>query len=122
VTDFESCCQPAIFVDIEDHTFGVLISNDGAIGIDALEAATRNAEPNEGLAFHRLIAGAASHLGGHAARAFSLMQTTIASGRLTPMERTLADLVLRSLDAIEERSIGLRSSAELTDDALLNAL
>jgi superfamily II DNA/RNA helicase len=88
----------------------------------ALEAATRNAEPNEGLAFHRLIAGAASHLGGYAARAFSLMQTTIASGRLTPMERTLADLVLRNLDAIEERTIGLRSSAELTDDALLNAL
>ena len=88
----------------------------------ALEAATRNAEPNEGLAFHRLIAGAASHLGGYAARAFSLMQTTIASGRLTPMERTLADLVLRNLDAIEERTIGVRSSAELTDDALLNAL
>lgn len=37
----------------------------------ALEAATRNAAPSENLVFHRLITGAASHLGGYAARAFS---------------------------------------------------
>jgi hypothetical protein len=35
----------------------------------ALEAATRNTAPIEGVAFHRLIAGAASHLAGFAARA-----------------------------------------------------
>lgn len=86
----------------------------------ALEAATRNVEPVEGLAFHRLIAGAASHLGGYAARAFSLMQASIQSGRLTPMEATLADLVLRDLNRIEERAVRLRSSADLTDDRLLD--
>jgi hypothetical protein len=38
VTDFESWCQPATFVDIEDHTSGVLISSDDAVGIDAVAA------------------------------------------------------------------------------------
>jgi hypothetical protein len=88
----------------------------------ALEAATRNTEPGEGVAFHRLIAGAASHLAGFAARAYSLMQTSMASGRLTPMEATLADVVLRNLDRVETRTIDLRSSPEATDDALLEAL
>ncbi|TCN27658.1 RAD3-like DEAD/DEAH box helicase [Kribbella orskensis] len=88
----------------------------------ALEAATRNAVPAEELAFHRLIAGAASHLGGYAARAFSLMQASIQSGRLTPMEATLADLVLRDLNGIEDRTRRLRLSDDLVDDALLEAL
>ncbi|MBC6451350.1 DEAD/DEAH box helicase [Actinokineospora xionganensis] len=76
----------------------------------------------EEIAFHRLIAGAASHLGGYAARAYSLVQAGVRSGRLTPMEHTLADLVMRSLDGIEERTRRLRSSPNLTDDALLAAL
>lgn len=88
----------------------------------AIEAATRNAARVEGIAFHRLIAGAASHLGGYAARAFSLMQASIQSGRLTPMEATLADLILRDLNGIEERAARIRSSTDLTDDALLAAL
>jgi hypothetical protein len=49
----------------------------------ALEAATRNGAPVEDLAFHGLVAGAASHLGGYAARAFSLIQASRRSGRLT---------------------------------------
>lgn len=88
----------------------------------AIEAATRNVAPAEGVAFHRLIAGAASHLGGYAARAFSLMQTSIRSGRLTPMEATLADLVLRELDRIEARATLIRTSPGVADDALLAAL
>ncbi len=88
----------------------------------ALEAATRNVTSSEELAFHRLIAGAASHLGGHAARAFSLMQASIQSGCLTPMEATLADLVLRDLDRIEDRTRSLRMSDDIADDALLEDL
>jgi hypothetical protein len=88
----------------------------------ALEAATRNAASTEELAFHRLIAGAASHLGGYAARAFSLVQSGIRSGRLTPMESTLADLILRNLNRIEDRARRLRSSQELADEALLESL
>ena len=89
----------------------------------ALEAATRNAaaEEDQDQAFHRLIAGAASHLGGYAARAFSLMQVSRRTGRLTPMEETLADLAMRDLDAIEQRTRSLRSSPQLSDDALLAA-
>jgi superfamily II DNA/RNA helicase len=88
----------------------------------ALEAATRNAADATDKMFHRLIAGAASHLGGYAARAFSLTEGSRASGQLTPMELTLADLTMRSLDAIEERTRLLRSSVEVSDDFLLAAL
>ena len=87
----------------------------------ALEAATKNTAFETDQAFHRLVAGAASHLGGYAARAFSLMQVSRQSGRLTPMEDTLADLVLRNLDAIERRTRSLRSSSVASDDALLAA-
>ena len=88
----------------------------------ALEAATRNAAPAEDLAFHRLMAGAASHLGGFAARAFSLVDASIQSGRMTPMEATLADLILRKPVQIEERTRLLKTSASFTDEALLQAL
>lgn len=88
----------------------------------ALEAATRNAGSAEDISFHRLIAGATSHLAGFAARAFSLMQTSVASGRLTPMEATLAAIVLRDLDQIERRTLDLRSSPQATDEALVEAL
>lgn len=89
----------------------------------ALEAATRNADPNTPeIAFHRLIAGAASHMAGYAARAFSLVEASRTSGRLSPMELTLADLVMRNLGGIEGRTLRLRSSPEVTDDALTAAL
>lgn len=89
----------------------------------ALEAATRNADPDTSeIAFHRLIAGAASHMAGYAARAFSLVEASRSSGRLSPMELTLADLVMRDLGGIEERTLRIRSSPELRDDALTAAL
>lgn len=87
----------------------------------ALEAATRNAADAPDQMFHRLIAGAGSHLGGYAARAFSLMERSRESGRLTPMELTLADLTMRDLDAIEERTRLLRSSAAVSDESLLTS-
>ncbi len=88
----------------------------------AIEAAIRNAAPEEDLVFHGLIAGAASHLGGYAARAFSLIQASRGSGRLTPMELTLADLLMRDLSSIERRTQSLRSSPQVSDEALLAAL
>lgn len=88
----------------------------------ALEAATRNATPATDLGFHGLIAGAASHLGGYAARAFSLIQASQQSGRLTPMEQTLADLATRNLSSIERRTQSLRSSPQSSDQDLLATL
>lgn len=87
----------------------------------ALEAATRNLPSAEEIAFHRLIAGSASHLAGYAARAYSLVQTGRNSGRMTPIEQTLADLVMRSLDDIEQRTQRLRTSPALSDDAVFAA-
>lgn len=88
----------------------------------ALEAVTRNATTVEDTPFQWLIAGAASHLGGYAARAFSLMQASRRSGRLTPMEMTLADLAMRDLNSIEQRTQELRVSPQVSDEALLRAL
>lgn len=88
----------------------------------ALEAATRNAAPAEDLVFHGLVAGAASHLAGYSARAYSLIQASRQSGRLTPMEQTLADLLMRDLNSIERRTQSLRSSPQVSDEALLTAL
>jgi superfamily II DNA/RNA helicase len=88
----------------------------------ALEAATRNAAPSADLSFHRLMAGAASHLGDFAARAYSLVDASIQSGRMTPMEATLADLILRKPRQIEERTRLLKTSPSFSDDALLQAL
>ncbi|WP_431884347.1 DEAD/DEAH box helicase [Micromonospora gifhornensis] len=87
----------------------------------AIEAATRNAAPDADLIFHGLVAGAASHLGGYAARAYSLIQATRGSARSTPMEQTLADLIMRDLGAIERRTRQLRSSPQVADEALLAA-
>lgn len=88
----------------------------------AIEAAIRNAAPTADSVFHGLVAGAASHLGGYAARAFSLIQASRGSGRLTPMELTLADLLTRDLSSIERRTHSLRSSPQVSDEALLAAL
>lgn len=88
----------------------------------ALEAATRNAAAGTEEMFHRLIAGAASHLGGYAARAFSLIKGSRESGQLTPIELTLADLMMRDLNAIEDRARSLRSSPAVSDDAILASL
>lgn len=88
-----------------------------------LEAATRNADPDTPeLEFHRLIAGAASHMAGYAARAFSLVEGSRVSGRLSPMELTLADLIMRDLSSIEERTIRVRLAPESSDESLTAAL
>ncbi|MFG1648510.1 DEAD/DEAH box helicase [Micromonospora sp. NPDC049275] len=87
----------------------------------AIEAATRNAVPGAELVFHHLVAGAASHLGGYAARAYSLIQASRTSGRLTPMEQSLADVLMRDLGAVEQRTRLLRSSPQTTEQSLLAA-
>lgn len=124
-----TCLQLLDSSDVEDESESVDqatrhdIAQSGFLQASyALEAATRNADSAEDIAFHRLIAGAASHLAGFAARAYSLMQTSLASGRLTPMEATLADIVLRNLDQIERRTRDLRTSPQTSDEALVGAL
>ncbi|MGC5322702.1 DEAD/DEAH box helicase [Micromonospora arida] len=107
----------------EDDTTGQLtLTREGFVQSSyAIEAATRNAAPGPDLVFHNLVAGAASHLAGYAARAYSLIHASRASGRLTPMEHTLADLLMRDLSAIDQRTLRLRSSTEVSDEAMLSA-
>lgn len=112
----------AIDADPEAASLAAEASNGFVQGSYALEAATRNAETSPDHDFHRVIAGAASHLGGYAARAFSLVQGSRLDGRLTPMEATLADLVMRDLDAIEQRTLNLRGPLQISDREILSAL
>ena len=106
----------------DDATGQITLARQGFIqSSNALESANRNAAPDAQMVFHRLVAGAASHLGGYAARAFSLIQASRQSGRLTPMEHTLADLLVRDLSSIDQRTRSLRSSSQVTDEALLAA-
>ncbi|WP_280238319.1 DEAD/DEAH box helicase [Nocardia abscessus] len=107
----------------DDTTGRIALAGRGFIQSSyAIEAAIRNAAPRRDLVFHGLVAGAASHLGGYAARAFSLIQTSRGSGRLTPMELTLADLLMRDLSSVEQRTRLLRSSPQVSDEALFAAL
>lgn len=91
-------------------------------GSYALEAATRNAAQADDLAFHGLVAGAASHLAGYAARAYSLIRASRRSSRLAPMEEALADLAMRDLKSVEDRAREFRSSPTILDEALLASL
>ncbi|MEV7099030.1 DEAD/DEAH box helicase [Amycolatopsis sp. NPDC051045] len=107
----------------DDSTGQISLAQYGCIQSSyALEAATRNAAAEADLVFHGLVAGAASHLGGFAARAFSLIRASRQSGPLTPMEQTLTDLLMRDLSSIERRTLTLRASAQVSDEALLAAL
>jgi superfamily II DNA/RNA helicase len=87
----------------------------------ALEAAFRNNIINSDLVFHRLIAGIASHLGGYAARAYSLVDATKSSGYLNLPESVLAEIVLRNLDRVEELTRTFMTSQFITDEEILNS-
>lgn len=88
----------------------------------AIESATMNAAVSPETDFHRLIAGAAFHLGGYSARAFSVLHRGIAEANLSPVEVCLARLILRDLDGLAEDIASMRGSGKGNDDALLERI
>jgi superfamily II DNA/RNA helicase len=90
---------------------------------NALEAVIKNCDPHDpAQGFHRILAAAAFHLGRYSARAFSLLNVSLASQNLTPCERALANFILRSFDQLERDIYAYRAGGPAADDALESML
>lgn len=88
----------------------------------AIEAVIAKGESDANRGFHRLVAAAAYHLGRFSARAYSLLQVSLADANLSSSEVCLAKLMLRQLDAIDEQIMAWRQSGAGSDDALTRSL
>ena len=88
----------------------------------AIESAVVDGPNNEVRDFHRVIAGAAYHLAGYSARAFSLLTRQIGDANLTISEKCLTFLVLRSLDELEDTIRRFKFQDAGTDETLLGRL
>jgi len=69
------------------------------VAAEALEAVVARGTASADRDFHRLVAAAAYHLGRFSARAYSLLYKGLAEANLSAMEKGLAKLMLRDLDA-----------------------
>ena len=88
----------------------------------AIESAVIDGPVNEVRDFHRVIAGAAYHLAGYSARAFSLLTRQTGDANLTTSERCLTFLILRSLDDLENTISTFKLEDAGTDETLLDRL
>ena len=72
--------------------------------------------------FHRVVAAAAYHLGGYAARAYSLLQTALDSGQVTIGERSLIHIIRRELDTLAALILSHRDEDAAADANLVETL
>lgn len=70
------------------------------VAAESIEAAVARGQVDENRDFHRLIAGAAYHLGRYSARAYSLLFEGLGESNLSVVERCLAQLMLRDLEGV----------------------
>jgi len=89
---------------------------------EAIEAVVVRGKPTSSIDFHRLLAGAAFHLGHYSARAYSLLKGAVADGNLTVCERVLGHLILRNIPEIERTAWLWRSEGQGDDAALVERL
>lgn len=92
------------------------------VAAEALEAVVARGQHDPDRDFHRLVAAASYHLGRYSARAYSLLQGSLAESNLSTVERGLAKLMLRDLDGLAEDIAGWFSSGVGSDGALIAAL
>ena len=88
----------------------------------AIESAIVNDKSSPERDFHRLIAGAAFHLAGYSARAFSVIHQNIAAANLSPAETCLAQLILRDLDAVATEIAAFRTEDLGSDEMILELI
>lgn len=90
---------------------------------ESLEAVVAKGDPNEPLNdFIRLLSASAFHMAGLSARAYSMLQAAISEGNLSFIEKTLALLIVRSLDELEQRIIDWRIAGFASEDVLIQAI
>ena len=70
------------------------------VAAESIEAVVARGEVDEDRDFHRLIAGAAYHLGRYSARAYSLLFDGLSQSNLSVVEHCLAQLMLRDLEGV----------------------
>ncbi|MFN7040116.1 MAG: DEAD/DEAH box helicase [Acidovorax temperans] len=89
---------------------------------EALEAVVvRNADA-PARDFHRVVAAASYHLGRFSARAYSLLHVGIEQANLSKCERSLAKLMLRDLDGLNDEIASWKSNGTGSDEALISAI
>ncbi|MGE0852985.1 MAG: DEAD/DEAH box helicase [Hyphomicrobiaceae bacterium] len=90
---------------------------------NAFEALVRNGAPDiADRTFHRVIAGAAYHLAGYSAIAFSLFVDQETNANAAPAEMTLIRLILRDLDGLRRESRAWLLDPEHADAAVSQGL
>ncbi len=90
---------------------------------NALSAAITNGDPTElDRGFHRVLAASSYHLGRFSARAYSLLRESLDRSNLSPMERALSLLILRSFATLEEMIDQWCLSPQWEDDVLISLI
>ena len=90
------------------------------VAAESIEAAVARGPVDENRDFHRLVAGAAYHLGRYSARAYSLLYQGIGQSNLSVVELCLAKLMLRDLEGVNETVGGWFASDAGSDDSLIS--
>lgn len=93
------------------------------VAAEAIESASRRgeiADPDRGR--HLVVAASAFHIGGFAARSFSLLEASVLSANLSSAERALALLLRRDVGALRLHIHRWLGAPELGDDALAESL
>lgn len=89
------------------------------VAAEALEAVVAKGEVDSERDFHRLVAASAYHLGRYSARAYSLLNEGLTESNLTPIEFSLAKLMLRNLDGQAKDIASWFSSGIGSDDSIM---
>ena len=129
--------SPLLSYDLLSYGYGLLsyglrlreIDGDRGVACQAFEFAAdsigsvvTNGVDHPDRDFHRFIAAASYHLGGFAARAYSLLQAGSDGPNLSPIEMCISRLMLRDLNELEEQITERHDGEEGSDLDLVKAL
>lgn len=90
------------------------------VAAESIEAVVARGAANEYRDFHRLVAGAAYHLGRYSARAYSLLYEGIGQSNLSVIELCLAKLMLRDLEGVDKAVGDWFASGTGSDESLIS--
>ena len=89
------------------------------VAAEAIESAVRRGDPTDGdQGRHLVVASAAFHLAGYAARSFSLLPSTALAKNLASSERALAFLLRRDLLELRTFIVGWLAQRDHSDEAV----
>lgn len=92
------------------------------VAAESIEAVVARGAVDETRDFHRLIAGAAYHLGRYSARAYSLLYEGLGESNLSVVELCLAKLILRDLEGVNNAIGTWFASGTGSDQKVIAAL